>query len=122
MWFLLILLVVSVFIIVNTIKLSVHARRNEINVMRYIGATKAFIVTPFVIDGVTIGLVSGALSFFIEWYMYSYIHTSVQTEVQFITLMPFADIKYIVLAGFLIIGIVTGIVGSCISLRKHLKA
>ncbi len=122
LWFLAILLVVSVFIIVNTIKLSVYSRRNEISIMRYIGATKAFVVTPFVIEGIVIGLVSGGLAYLVEWYMYSYIYTSLQTDVQFVTLMHFSQVDMCVLAGFIGLGVLTGIVGSCISLRKHLRA
>ena len=90
--------------------------------MRYIGATKAFIVTPFVIDGITIGLLSGALAFFVEWYMYSYIHTSLQSDVQFVSLIPFELARNYILVGFLAIGVATGIIGSCISLSKNLKA
>ncbi len=121
LWFLAILFIVSVFIIVNTIKLSVFSRRHEISIMRYIGATKTFVTAPFVIDGITIGLIAGGLAYLIEWYMYSYIYTSVQSDIQFVTLMPFAEVDMCVLAGFLGLGVITGIIGSCITLRKHMK-
>lgn len=120
-WFLVILFVVSIFIIVNTIKLSVFSRRNEINIMRYIGATRTFIVAPFIVDGIIIGLVSSVIAYFIEWYIYSYVYTAVQTDIQFVTLFPFSDVNKYVFLAFLSVGIVTGIVGSCISLRKYMK-
>ena len=121
LWFLAILFIVSVFIIVNTIKLSVFSRRHEISIMSYIGATKTFVTAPFIIDGITIGLIAGGLAYLIEWYMYSYIYTSVQSDIQFVTLMPFAQVDMCVLAGFLGLGVITGIIGSCITLRKHMK-
>lgn len=121
-WFLAILGVVSIFIIINTIKLSVFARKNEISIMRYVGATGWFISLPFIFEGIIIGLFASASAYFIEWYVYSYIETAVVTEyLQMIEIIPFADIKLTVLWGFLGIGIITGVIGSSISLGKYLK-
>ena len=72
-WFLAILFVVSIFIIINTIKLAVHARRHEISVMRYVGATGWFITLPFIFEGVIIGLFSSGIAFFVEKFAYGYI-------------------------------------------------
>ena len=121
-WFLIILAVVSVFIIVNTIKLSVFARRHEISVMRYVGATGWFITLPFVIEGIIIGLLASAVAFFVEWYFYGYIETLVMNDLQMITIVTFQELKKYVLAGFIALGIFTGIVGSSISLGKYLKS
>ena len=120
-WFLIILAVVSVFIIVNTIKLSVFARRHEISVMRYVGATGWFITMPFLIEGIIIGLLASAIAFFVEWYFYGYIETLVMSDLQMITIVTFNEIKKFVLAGFIALGIFTGIVGSSISLGKYLR-
>lgn len=120
-WFLIILAVVSIFIIINTIKLSVFSRRNEISIMRYVGATGWFISIPFVFEGVIIGLFASVCAYFIEWYIYSYIETLVMTDLQMITIMQFSDISSIVLWGFIALGVVTGIIGSCLSLSKYLK-
>jgi cell division transport system permease protein len=120
-WFLIILAVVSVFIIINTIKLSVFSRRNEISIMRYVGATGWFISLPFVFEGIFIGLVASICAYFIEWYIYSYIETLVMTDLQMITIMQFSEISNIVLWGFIGIGIVTGIIGSVLSLNKYLR-
>ena len=114
--------VVSIFIIINTIKLSVFARKNEISIMRYVGATGWFISLPFIFEGIFIGLFASIAAYFIEWYVYSYVETAVVSEyLQMIEIMPFSDIKYYVLAGFIGIGIVTGIIGSCISLGKYMR-
>ena len=120
-WFLGILAVVSVFIIINTVKLSVFSRRSEISIMRYVGATGWFISLPFVLEGIIIGLLASVLAYFIEWYVYSYIETMVATDLPMISLIGFADISKFVLIGFISIGVVTGVIGSSISLSKYIK-
>ncbi len=121
-WFLVLLFVVSIFVIINTIKLAVHSRRNEINVMRYIGATRTFIVLPFILEGAIIGLLSGAIAYFVEWYLYTYIEQIVVTEIRMLEVYLFSDVWQYVLAGFLLIGTLTGAIGSSISLRRNLNA
>ncbi|MBQ8188054.1 MAG: permease-like cell division protein FtsX [Clostridia bacterium] len=120
-WFLAILAVVSVFIIINTIKLSVFARRNEISIMRYVGATGWFISLPFVIEGIIIGLFASISAYFIEWYVYTYIEGMFMADLQMITILQFADISHLMLIAFIAIGVVTGIIGSSISLSKYLR-
>ncbi len=73
LWMMIILLVVSLFVIMNTIRLGLHARRNEINFMRYCGATKSFVRTPFLIEGVLIGIASAAIALGLQYYIYEYI-------------------------------------------------
>lgn len=120
-WFLVILVVVSVFIIINTIKLSVFSRRNEISIMRYVGATGWFISLPFVFEGIFIGIFASVCAYFIEWYIYSYVENLMLSQLQMITIMQFSDIKSYVLWGFVGLGVLTGIIGSSISLGKYLK-
>ncbi len=120
-WFLAILGVVSIFIIINTIKLSVFSRRNEISIMQYVGATGWFISLPYIIEGAVIGIVSSVAAYFIEWYIYSYIERLVMTDLQMITFLPFSDIRGFVLWGFIGLGVVTGVLGSVISLGRYLK-
>jgi len=119
-WFLAVLMLVSVFIIVNTVKLSVFARRNEISIMRYVGATGWFITLPFVFEGVIIGLLASVAGYFVEWYVYGYVEKMVLTDLQMISLVQFSDINTVVLTAFIGVGIVTGVVGSLISLGKYL--
>lgn len=122
LWFLVILMIISIFIIVNTIKLSVFARRHEITVMRYVGATGWFITLPFVIEGVILGVIAGGIGYLIEWYAYHYIEKMVSSgAMSMISILSYGDIGGIVLAGFLGVGVVTGIVGSVVSLGKYLK-
>jgi len=122
LWFLGILLLVSIFVIVNTIKLAVFARRSEIEIMRYIGASGWFITLPFIFEGIIIGLLSSGVAYLIVWLIYRYIETNGMSGIEMITILPFSEINTVVLAGFVIIGVLTGIIGSCASLRKYLKA
>ncbi len=121
-WFLAILAAVSVFIIINTVKLSVFARRHEISIMRYVGATSWFITLPFIFEGIIIGLCSSVIAYFVEWYIYSYIETMVMADLQMISILTFAEIRTTVLLGFIALGVVAGIIGSSISLSKYLKS
>ena len=121
-WFLVILIVVSMFVIINTIKLAVFSRRQEIMVMRYVGATNAFITTPFVFEGVIIGLVASIAAYIVQYYTYMYIHNTVLTKFPFISVVDFGSFGGILLVGFLGLGILTGIIGSVISLHKYLRA
>ena len=121
-WFLLILFVVTLFVIINTIKLSVFSRRNEISIMRYVGATGFFITMPFLLEGIIIGLFASGAAYLAEWYFYLYIEKMVVTEWQMISIVPFDTLQMLLLIGFLGVGVVAGIVGSSISLGKYLKA
>lgn len=124
-WFFVLLLAVSVFVIFNTIKLAVHGRRNEISIMRFIGATKAYIIAPFIIEGVTIGAFSAAIAFFADFGLYNYvIKTAAPGDSQIMnmfTLIPFSDMQTELLAIFLLLGTVTGVAASIISLHKNLN-
>ncbi len=121
-WFMAILFVVSIFVIINTIKLAVHSRRAEITIMRYVGATDWFVILPFIFEGIFIGILASAFAFFIQWYIYSYVVNMMDGTFDFLTIISFGDIGYYVAAIFLGIGVVTGIIGSTISTRKYLKA
>ncbi len=121
-WFLVILLVVSMFVIINTIKLAVFSRRQEIAVMRYVGATNSFITMPFIFEGILIGLFSSIAAYVVEYYAYMYIHNVVMKNFGFISVIDFGTVNGLVLFGFIGIGIICGILGSVISLRKYLKA
>ncbi|MBQ7500688.1 MAG: permease-like cell division protein FtsX [Clostridia bacterium] len=122
MWFLVILFIVSIFVIINTIKLAVFARRQEITVMRYVGAANWFITLPFIFEGILIGLISSGLAYLIEQYGYRYVQNIVIKNYGIINVVQFTDVWQYVAIGFVAIGVVTGIIGSCISLSKYLKA
>ncbi len=120
-WFLAILFIVSLFIIVNTIKLALSSRKREIEIMRYVGASKWFITLPFIIEGVLIGAVSGVLSFFIVKAVYSVVTKQMADVLQMLIIVDFSTINAPMILAFLGIGILTGIIGSFISITKHLN-
>lgn len=120
-WFLAILFVVSIFIIINTIKIGVEARSREISAMRYIGATNFFMTAPFIIEGVIIGLISAGLGYVLQSFLYNAIYNAMSGDYKMIAVAPFADVKTYILIGFILIGILAGAVGSGISLRRYMK-
>ena len=118
-WLLILLFSVSLFVIINTVKLSVFARRDEIALMRYIGATNRFVSTPFLIEGLVIGAVSGGLAFGLQYLIYKYMMLGLVGQYEIFSILPFADVKEILIIGFVVIGIATGFIGSLISLKKY---
>jgi cell division transport system permease protein len=90
--------------------------------MRYIGATNAFILAPFLIEGVIIGVVAALIAFFIEWYIYRFMMLSVLNEIPEVSVVEFSEISSVVLFSFICAGIVSGLIGSALSARKYLKA
>ncbi len=127
-WLMAILLLISLFVIMNTIKLGVFARRHEITFMRLCGATKGFIRMPFLVEGIIIGIFSAGASFAIEYYLYEYLlkdiissATGVSGSGSIIS-APFAEYAPLLAVGFVAIGLFAGIISSSISLKKYLKA
>ena len=120
-WIIGILLLVSLFIIANTIKLTVYNRRLDIYIMKSVGATRAFIRTPFVIEGVVLGLLSGLLSYGILYFVYDRLAGMLTFGGNMVQLLPFSSVWWIMLIGFLVAGVLTGMCGSAISMGKYLK-
>ncbi len=121
-FFLAILFFVCMFVIINTVNLAVYARRNEIIVMRYVGATRWFIALPFVLEGIIIGVVSGLIAYIIESQVYYYVYSMMDSGLGLIKLIEFKELSLLLLLGFLAVGVCTGIIGSLISLRRRIEA
>lgn len=118
-----VLLAISVFIISNTIKLTVYSRRLEISIMKSVGATNSFVRLPFVVEGMILGIISGIVSLGMVWAFYEFaIHqfsdllSSLQLEA-----LNFADFALPMLGVFVAIGIVTGVGGALISMGRYLN-
>ena len=120
-----VLAAISVVIITNTIKLSVFTRRTEISIMKYVGATDGFIRWPFVIEGIIIGIVGAAIPIIIAWPLYNKLVDVIYAQIPMInSLVSFRfgiDIFSILLPVSLVFGALLGVIGSTISLRKHLN-
>ncbi len=119
-----VLLVVSIFIISNTIKLAVYSNKREIMIMRYIGAKNSFIVKPFIVEGAIMGVVSALISFIVisVVYVYTYVALNSSYALGVFKFIPYSSIWYQILGVYLILGLFIGIFGSAISLKKYLKA
>ena len=118
-----VLLIVSVFIMSNTIKLTTFDRRDEIAVMKMVGATNGFIRWPFVYEGLLLGLCGAVVAFGLQWLLYSAMLRGVTTSdtMQLLRMVPFTDIWMPVAAAFLLVGIMVGVGGSLMAIRKFLR-
>ena len=119
------LLIISITIISNTIRLTVHARRKEISIMKYVGATNRFIRWPFVIEGIIIGMLSAIITLLIVGIIYDFVVQSIQSsnvlQTMGVTLLQFQEIVNLIAAAYAILGIGVGIIGSSISMKKYLE-
>lgn len=117
------LIVVSVIVVANTIKLTVFNRAKEISIMRYVGATSWFIRGPFIVEGALIGIVSSLIAAGLTWLIYDKVESIIGEEVIIILSSPLVPAGYMVwnlLIIFMAIGISVGACGSIISMRKFL--
>jgi len=120
----LILLFISIFIIANTIKLTLYARRREIGIMKYVGATDWFVRMPFIIEGIVVGMIGAVVSTVILGAGYYYCSDLVKNQMigfMSISLIPFNQIIVSMVILLIIVGVVIGAVGSLISVRKFIK-
>lgn len=117
------LVVISLFIIANTVRLATFARREEIAIMKMCGATNWFIRWPFVVEGVILGLFGAVLAFFLQWSIYRVLHAAVENiaNLSFIYLMLFSNIAPTVLLCFLGAGFLIGASGSALAIRRFLR-
>ena len=118
-----ILFLVSVFIISNTIRLTTFDRREEIAIMRMVGATNGFIRWPFVYEGFLLGLFSAVTSFFLQWGLYEAVARSVTSNdtINLISVVPFQSMWTYVAAIFAGAGMLIGVGGSLSAIRKFLQ-
>lgn len=117
------LFLVAVFIIANTIRITMFSRKLEINIMKAVGATNWFIRWPFLIEGILLGVISGILSFGLLWGLYELavkVFTDTISTLGF-SLVAFTEHWWQILLVFLGIGVFTGGFGSTVSMGKYLK-
>jgi len=118
-----VLFVVSLLIISNTVKLAMYDRREEIGIMKMVGATDSFIRLPFVVEGFILGILGAAVAFFLEWGLYDFLEQKITTidTLQLITIVPFREVIELVAIAYAVTGFIIGVVGSLLSIRKFLK-
>ena len=118
-----ILVLVSFFIMTNTIKLTTYGRREEIAIMKMVGATNAFIRTPFVIEGLILGILGGLLGFIATWGMYALLNGSMMDALtgSFLNLVPFRRVMMPLFLTYIGIGVLIGAFGGVNAIRNYLK-
>ena len=122
---LILLIAISIFIISNTIKLTVNARRKEISIMKYVGATNSFIRWPFIVEGIIIGIISALATMLIIYGGYTLIIGKIAIALRNIkvnvSLLSFNELYQLILIVYMALGIGIGVLGSTISMRKYLE-
>ena len=118
-----VLFIVSVFIMQNTIKLATFSRKEEIGIMKMVGASNMFIRWPFIIEGLILGLLGVAIAFFIQWVLYGLLVRWMQDGLfsDLLDVLPFSTLQFPVLIIYLGVGLVVGTFGSNIAIRNYLK-
>ena len=117
-----VLLVVSLLIISNTVKLAMYDRRDEIAIMKMVGATNGFIRLPFVVEGFALGMMGAAIAFCLEWVMYDALVLKLEEidTLKLFAFVPFDELLVPMVATFVFAGLFVGIVGSWTSIRKFM--
>lgn len=118
---LIILIGVCLFLIGNTIRITLYSRRKEIGIMKYIGATDWFIRWPFIIEGIIIGIAGGIVSDIILYYLYKIVYVKAASTLVIMQLISPTYVITSILGIFILVGIIIGAAGSALSIRKFLE-
>ena len=120
--FIAVLLMVSLLIISNTVKLGMYDRKDEIAIMKMVGATNGFIRLPFVVEGFTLGMIGAGISFGLLWLLYDWAMVKLQSidTMSLISMQPFDELLIPMVIVFAAAGLFVGIVGSWTSIRKFM--
>ncbi|MCD8087857.1 MAG: permease-like cell division protein FtsX [Oscillospiraceae bacterium] len=118
-----VLVVVCVFIMSNTVKLATYSRRDEIAIMKMVGASNWFIRFPFVVEGLVLGLLGGFLAYFLEWGLYDVVANRTMSGMMgsLLAVVSFSAMSVYVLVIYLAVGLVVGVFGSSVAIRNYLQ-
>jgi len=122
-WFMIFLGALAIFIISNTIKITLFARRRDINIMKYLGATNSFISWPYIIEGIVIGLVGSLIAMAIMLIAYkAFLSMDITLfEAMHLKFCTIPEVALPLVCWFIGIGVLLGAIGSAVSIRRHLK-
>lgn len=116
-----VLLAVAIFIISNTVNLTMFNRREEIAIMKMVGAGNGFVCSPFIIEGILLGLMGALLAILVQWGLYTYVAQTALSEFSMFHFISFGDMVWQLLGMFAAIGALVGGLGSAITMRKFLN-
>ena len=111
----------AVILISMNIRLSVEARKEEIQVMKYVGASNSFIVWPFILEGMLLGILGGGIACILVLLSYNAVLNLILSSLTFLTFVPMGEIALLIISGMLLIGLLLGAIGSAIAVRKHVN-
>ncbi len=111
----------AVILISMNIRLSVEARKEEIQVMKYVGASNSFIVWPFILEGMLLGILGGGIACILVLLSYNAVLNLILSSLNFLTFVPLGEIAFLLISGMLLIGLLLGAIGSAIAVRKHVN-
>lgn len=120
-WIVATLLVISLMIVSNTIRVTMYNRKLEISIMKAVGATDSFVRLPFMIEGVTIGLLSAAITVIVLYFVYNAVAGTVLSSLDIFTLVPFTDFFWKIFGIFAAIGCFAGLFSSAFMINKYLR-
>ncbi len=120
-WIVAIFLIISLVIITNSVKISVYAKKQEIFLMKYVGATDAFIEAPYFLEGIIIGLTAGVIAILSQIYVYNQVLAPILSDLGFIKPLQINSVMSVIIIGFIIAGAVVGTVGSAYPVKKYLN-
>ena len=120
-WIILALAVISLFIVSNTIRMTMFSHRFEISIMKSVGASNHFVRVPFIIEGVVIGVVSAGISIGLLYFLSGAIIAAATSILPSVTYTPFSAVMWYLIGGFLAAGVLVGVLGSWVSIRRFLK-
>ncbi len=120
-WIVAILLLISLMIVSNTIRVTMYNRKLEISIMKAVGATDSFVRLPFMIEGVTIGLLSAVVTTVILYFVYNAVEGTIMNQLGLVSMIPFFDFVWIIFGIFAAIGIFAGLFSSAFMINKYLK-
>ncbi|MBO5912733.1 MAG: ABC transporter permease [Clostridia bacterium] len=120
-WIVAILLVISLMIVSNTIRVTMYNRKLEISIMKAVGATDSFVRLPFMIEGVTIGVLSAVVTTVILYFVYNAVDDAIMNNLGLVSLIPFSEFFWIIFGIFAAIGCFAGLISSAFMINKYLR-
>lgn len=120
-WIVAVLMIISLVIVSNTIRVTMYNRKLEISIMKAVGATDSFVRLPFMIEGVTIGLVSAGVTLTLLYFVYNAVKDTIKSELSLGSIIPFSDFALLLLGIFAGIGVLAGVLSSAFMMNKYLR-